>query len=106
MSVTDKPTAEVPDFVRDHYDVDHVTLDIIENTLGNTRYEMDRVVETTAVSPVIREQSDQFPLTADRNARMVVLAAHHHGFFGRLFGTDVATEVERELGTGVVVVVD
>ena len=72
MSVTDKPTAEVPDFVRDHYDVDHVTLDIIENTLGNTRYEMDRVVETTAVSPVIREQSDQFPLMADRNARMVM----------------------------------
>ena len=30
---------------------------------------------------------------------MVVLAAHHHGFFGRLFGTDVAAEVERELGT-------
>ena len=33
---------------------------------------MDRVLETTAVSPVIREQSDQFPLIADRNARMVM----------------------------------
>jgi N-methylhydantoinase B len=72
MSVTEKPTTEVPDFVRDHYDVDHVTLDIIENTLSNTRYEMDRVLETTAVSPVIREQSDQFPLMADRKARMVM----------------------------------
>ncbi len=30
----------------------------------------------------------------------------HHGFFGRLFGTDSAAEVERELGDGVVVVVD
>ena len=29
---------------------------------------------------------------------------HHHGFLGRLFGTDVAAEVERELGSGVVVV--
>ncbi len=72
MSVTEKPQTEVPDFVRDHYDVDHVTLDIIENTLSNTRYEMDRVLETTAVSPVIREQSDQFPLMADRKARMVM----------------------------------
>jgi N-methylhydantoinase B len=71
MSVTEKPQAEVPDFVREH-EIDHVTLDIIENTLSNTRYEMDRVLETTAVSPVIREQSDQFPLMADRKARMVM----------------------------------
>ena len=33
---------------------------------------MDRVLETTAVSPVIREQSDQFPLIADRQGRMVI----------------------------------
>jgi N-methylhydantoinase B len=71
MSVTEKPAAEVPDFVREH-DIDQVTLDIIENTLSNTRYEMDRVLETTAVSAVIREQSDQFPLMADRQARMVM----------------------------------
>jgi N-methylhydantoinase B len=71
MSVTEKPQAPVPDFVREHK-IDHVTLDIIENTLSNTRYEMDRVLETTAVSPVIREQSDQFPLMADRKARMVM----------------------------------
>jgi N-methylhydantoinase B len=63
--------ATLPDFVRDH-DIDPVTLDIIESTLANTRYEMDRVLETTAVSPVIREQSDQFPLIADRHARMVM----------------------------------
>ncbi|QEC48445.1 hydantoinase B/oxoprolinase family protein [Baekduia soli] len=61
----------LPDFVREH-DIDQVTLDIIENTLSNARYEMDRVLETTAVSPVIREQSDQFPLIADRHARMVI----------------------------------
>ncbi len=72
MSATDSQHArQLPDFVRD-YEIDHVALDIIENALSNTRYEMDRVLETTAVSPVIREQSDQFPLIADRHARMVM----------------------------------
>ncbi len=60
-----------PDFVGDH-DIDRTTLDIIESTLANTREEMDRVVETTAISPVIREQSDQFPLIADSKGRMVM----------------------------------
>ena len=69
MSDDSNPTT--PEFVRDH-DVDATTLDIIESTLSNTRYEMDRVVETTAISPVIREQSDQFPLIADRTGRMVM----------------------------------
>ncbi len=61
----------VPDFVRDH-DIDHVTLDIIENALKNIRHEMDRVLITTAVSPVIREQADEFPMIADRQGRMIV----------------------------------
>src|SRR5215203_3126353 len=60
-----------PDFIREH-DIDHVTLDIIENALKNIRHEMDRVLVTTAVSPVIREQADEFPLIADRKGRMVV----------------------------------
>lgn len=64
-------TSETPDFVGEH-DVDTTTLDIIESTLANTRDEMDRVVETTAISPVIREQSDQFPLIADAKGRMVM----------------------------------
>ena len=43
--------------------------------------------------------ADKIAATArDRDARMVVLAASHHGFFGRMFGTDSAAEVERELG--------
>ena len=61
----------LPDFVRE-YDIDHVTLDIIENALKNIRHEMDRVLVTTAVSPVIREQADEFPLIADRKGRMIV----------------------------------
>lgn len=62
---------ELPDFVREH-DIDNVTLDIIENALKNIRHEMDRVLVTTAVSPIIREQADEFPLIADRQGRMVV----------------------------------
>jgi nucleotide-binding universal stress UspA family protein len=40
----------------------------------------------------------------DRDARLVVLSSRHHGFLGRLLGTDVAGEVEHELGARVVVV--
>ena len=73
----------LPDFVREH-DVDHVTLDIIENALKNIRHEMDRVLVTTAVSPVIREQADEFPLIADKKGRMIV---------GQ-FGSPVATVLD------------
>src|SRR6056297_621518 len=68
---SDPTTASAPDFVGEH-DIDQTTLDIIESTLENTRLEMDRVLETTAISPVIREQSDQFPLIADPEGRMVM----------------------------------
>lgn len=60
-----------PDYVHAHT-IDKITLDIIENALQNTRYEMDRVLVTTAVSPIIREQADEFPLIADRKGRMVI----------------------------------
>ena len=49
-------STETPEFVGEH-DIDATTLDIVESTLENTRHEMDRVLETTAISPVIREQS-------------------------------------------------
>jgi nucleotide-binding universal stress UspA family protein len=39
----------------------------------------------------------------DARADVVVLGEHHHGFLGRLFGTDVAAEVRRELGASVIV---
>jgi N-methylhydantoinase B len=69
---TETEAATEPDFVGAHERIDQTTLDIVESTLANTRYEMDRVVETTAISPVIREQSDQFPMMADRKGRMVM----------------------------------
>jgi N-methylhydantoinase B len=53
-------------------DLDPVTLDIIENGLKNARHEMDAVLYRTAMSPVIREQHDEFPMITDPYGRMVV----------------------------------
>jgi nucleotide-binding universal stress UspA family protein len=39
----------------------------------------------------------------DAGADVVVLGEHHHGFLAGLLGTDVAAEVERELGRAVIV---
>lgn len=55
-----------------HINIDPVTLDIIENALKNTRYEMDAVLYRTAMSPVIREQHDEFPMITDPHGRMIV----------------------------------
>lgn len=57
---------------RRHVEVDPVTIDIIENALRNTRYEMDAVLFRTAMSPGIREQHDEFPLIASPDGKMVV----------------------------------
>lgn len=40
----------------------------------------------------------------DNKADAIVLGAHHHGFFGRLLGNDVAAGVRREADCDVVVV--
>jgi nucleotide-binding universal stress UspA family protein len=40
----------------------------------------------------------------DRNASLVVVGSHHHGFLARLVGSDVAAEVKRRAGADVVVV--
>jgi N-methylhydantoinase B len=53
-------------------EIDPVTLDIIEGALKNTRHEMDAVLFRTAMSPVIREQHDEFPMITDPLGRMVV----------------------------------
>lgn len=52
--------------------VDPITLDIIENALKSARFEMDEVVRRVSLSPVIREQHDEFPMICDRNGQMVV----------------------------------
>jgi N-methylhydantoinase B len=53
-------------------EVDPITLDIIENALRHARFEMDAVLFRSAMSPVIREQHDEFPMITDPQGRMVV----------------------------------
>jgi N-methylhydantoinase B len=52
--------------------VDKITLDIIENALRNARQEMDTVLFRSAMSAVIREQHDGFPMICTQDGRMVV----------------------------------
>lgn len=52
--------------------IDKITLDIIENALRNAREEMDAVLFRSAMSPVIREQHDGFPMICTPDGRMVV----------------------------------
>jgi N-methylhydantoinase B len=52
--------------------LDTVSLDLIENALRNARHEMDAVLFRSAMSPVIREQHDEFPLITDPKGRMIV----------------------------------
>jgi N-methylhydantoinase B len=59
--------AEIPDL-----EIDPITLDIIENALRHARFEMDAVLFRSAMSPVIREQHDEFPMITDPKGRMVV----------------------------------
>jgi nucleotide-binding universal stress UspA family protein len=40
----------------------------------------------------------------DRQASLVVVGSHHHGFLAKLVGQDVAAEVKRHAGADVVVV--
>lgn len=52
--------------------IDPITLDLIENALRNARHEMDAVLFRSAMSPVIREQHDEFPMITDPGGRMIV----------------------------------
>ncbi|MEE4271704.1 MAG: hydantoinase B/oxoprolinase family protein [Thermoanaerobaculales bacterium] len=63
----DVKIAQIPDI-----EIDPITLDIIEGALKNARHEMDAVLFRTAMSPVIREQHDEFPMITDPKGRMVV----------------------------------
>jgi nucleotide-binding universal stress UspA family protein len=40
----------------------------------------------------------------ERGAEVIVVGHHHHGMLGRLFGTDVAADVQRNAGCEVIVV--
>lgn len=57
---------------REVWRLDTVSLDLIENALRNARHEMDAVLFRSAMSPVIREQHDEFPMICDAKGRMIV----------------------------------
>lgn len=75
--------------------VDPIILDLIENALMNARFEMDSVVCRISLSPVIREQHDEFPMICDSKGRMIVgqFGSYIPGvlekFVGRLHDGDV-----------------
>ena len=48
-----------------------IVIDIIENALKNIRREMDAVIFRVAMSTVIREEHDSFPLLTDEHGRML-----------------------------------
>lgn len=52
--------------------IDSITVDIIENALKNIKEEMDVTLFRSAMSPVIREQHDCFPMITDPDGKMVV----------------------------------
>lgn len=52
--------------------IDSISVDIIENALRNAKDEMDATLFRSAMSPVIREQHDCFPMITDAQGRMVV----------------------------------
>ena len=65
-------SAQAAPTARSGGDLDPITLDLIENALRNARHEMDAVLFRSAMSPVIREQHDEFPMITDAAGRMIV----------------------------------
>ena len=74
-------------------DLDPVTIDIVEGALKSTRYEMDAVLSRAAMSPVIREQHDEFPMITDPRGRMIV------GQFGSYIG-EMVEYFDEPIGPG------
>ncbi len=63
---------KAPPAPREARRLDTVALDLIENALRNARHEMDAVLFRSAMSPVIREQHDEFPMICDAKGQMIV----------------------------------
>lgn len=43
-------------------------------------------------------------IAKEQHADLIVIGAHHHGFFSRLLGSDVSGEIQREAGCDVIAV--
>lgn len=72
----------------DKAEVDPVTLDVIENALQNARVQMDAILFRTAMSTVIREQRDGFPVITNRDGLMLAgqFGSPVDGFIGNYEG--------------------
>ncbi len=69
-------------------EVDPVTLDVIENALQNVRVQMDAILFRTAISTIIREQRDGFPVITNRDGLMLAgqFGSPVDGFIGNYEG--------------------
>ncbi len=90
------PAAPAPEAPSREGKLDPITLDLIENALRNARHEMDAVLFRAAMSPVIREQHDEFPMITDATGRMIV------GQFGS-YVAEMLREHDFELAPGDVI---
>lgn len=93
-------------------------------TLDDSPARMIPLVEPPELEPILAEAKERVEaagLTAEytwaagepaaaivgaakeRRAKAIVLGSHHHGFFERVFGPDVATQVKRDAGCDVIV---
>ena len=72
QEMLDAPAPRAPRPAERPGTLDTITLDLIENALRNARHEMDAVLFRSAMSPVIREQHDEFPMITDGKGRMIV----------------------------------
>jgi nucleotide-binding universal stress UspA family protein len=77
----------------------------LEPALSHARERVEKAGLTADYVWAAGEPADAIVTAAkDHRARLIVLGAHHHGFFGRLFGSDVAEGVRREAGCELLVV--
>lgn len=82
-------------FERRSVDVDTITLDLIENALQNARREMEYVVFRSAMSTIIRDQRDAYPLITNHRGAMIVgqfgspIAGFMRGYDGTVEEGDV-----------------
>jgi len=79
--------------------IDLVTVELVDNALRATREEMDAVIWNSAMSPIIREQHDAFPLITDAKGRMLV------GQFGS-YVVELLEELSEDIEDGDVILLN
>jgi len=75
-----------------------------ERALEAARRRVDEAVPAKFIWSAGDPSASIVEAARDERASLVVLGEHHHGLFGRMFGTDVAENVAAELGAETIVV--